>query len=105
MAGVFPILNSSPDIQKIWAAPMFWSPEIKVQEPECGNPYMKTIKVASESRVKSPFEVKIKLGPNGDEYIIRGSDKKEIPIPASCFHIRLSAKSFGAGQLIRCELY
>ena len=105
MAGVFPVFSHSPQIYKVWATPIFWSNKIIVNKNECGNAYIKKMKLSSESRAKSPFLFKVQLGEFGKIYEYIGSGKYTIDIPEECFHIRLFAKSLGLGQIIRCELY
>lgn len=103
---VFPVFNHSPEIEKVWAGPMFWGPEVKDSKGVCGSgPLLKKIKVSSESSGKGPFKFKVQAGPNGSITEFMGPGTQEIYVPAECVHLRLRAKSLGLGQLIRCEIY
>ena len=99
-----PLYNHTPAIYKIWAGPVFFGPKLKIKENVCGSAHTKTIKIKSESKIKSPFKVRVKLGENGRTIEFQDK-KKDIDIPEGCFHIYISAKSYGTGQILRCEIY
>lgn len=98
------VFYSTPTVYKVWASPVLFGPEMKINENVCGSAHTKTIKVSSESSIKSPFKVRVKLGKHGKAIEFQGN-KKKINIPEGCFHLYISAKSYGTGQILRCEIY
>ncbi|QDF29333.1 hypothetical protein [Halarcobacter anaerophilus] len=103
MAGVWPIYDNSPKIYKVYAGPMTWGPEIQMDKPPFGSSGTRKIKVSSESSIKSPFKFRIHLFNETIEF--NGPNKKDFPYDGNIQNISFSAKSFGTGQIIRCEFY